>query len=107
MNMDIDEILRIYEKEQFTKMFASTSNKYNKLLDEYKKMIEVLVAVNAEKTLLSSITSAYNQASSEFEKFKKDPDYDYDNRRFKVIQFSLQQSKKRYFHYLEKISVKG
>lgn len=107
MNMDIDEILRIYEKEQFNKMFASTSNKYKKILNEYNKMLETLIAVNAEKDLLNSITAAYNQASSEFEKFKKDPDYDYDNRRFKVVQFALQQAKKRYFNYLEKISIKG
>lgn len=100
MSMNVDEILLEYEKEQFRNMYFSTSNKYKKLLNDYVSLIKKLVAVNAEKSLINSISNSYEQASSDYKKFLKVPDCDFQNRRLKVAQFNLQQAQKRSARYL-------
>lgn len=90
-----DERARILEEQKKHRHQLATVREYERIARERQAIVRARLLDGADQEAVAAAMGAYQTAMRDLQKHAADPDYDFEGRRLKAAQWSLEQAKKR------------
>lgn len=88
------------------KKTLATQRKYQEVAKGRQKIVRALLLAGADEATVKSAMREYEEAMKLLQNYVQNPDFDYENRRLKVAQYSLSKAKMRADLYIKKLEEK-